>query len=387
MGCTRTISGLLPKNIPLRAMNKGFGILFWFLPWLMPLLGQEGPPRVRNLDLNPFYGSVLLHNPDISHLIREHPAGFILGWNRKTFGAEAWEERYGYPDQGISFVYQDMGTPTLGQNYGLYLHYNFYFWKRNLQLRIGQGVAYNTNPYDRTGNFRNNAYGSHLMSSTYLMFQFHRERIWNRLGFHAGLALVHYSNANVRAPNTSTNTLGLTAGLIYELGKDPQQDYEYRKWPKESIREGVRVNLVFRSGINESDVVGSGQFPFYILSAYADKRLGVVSAIHAGTEVYFSNFLKELIRFQSNSFPELEVEPNADFKRVGIMVGHELFINKLTVLAQLGYYVYYPFDFEGRVYNRIGIKRYFGPRWFGAISLKSHGAKAEALEFGVGIRL
>ena len=53
----------------------------------------------------------------------------------------------------------------------------------------------------------------------------------------------------------------------------------------------------------------------------------------------------------------------------------------------MGYYVYYPYDFEGRVYNRIGLKRYFGDKVFGAITLKSHGAKAEAVEFGIGVRL
>jgi hypothetical protein len=374
------------KILPLSAMKKGFSFILCFLCWVPVLLGQE-PRPVRNVDVNPFYGSILLHNPDISHLIRAHPAGFILALNRKTFGQEAWEERYGYPDQGISLIYQHMGTRTLGDNLGLYLHYNFYFWQRRLQLRIGQGIAYNTNPYDFRDNFRNNAYGSHLMSSTYLMFQYHRERIWNRLGLKAGITLVHYSNANVRAPNTSTNTLGLTAGLVYELDAAPSGGYTYKRWPRTPVEEGVRLNLVFRSGINESDVVGSGQFPFYILSAYADKRLGQLSAIHVGAEVFYSNFLKELIRFQSNSFPELNVAPDADFKRVGLMVGHELFINRLSVLAQLGYYVYYPFDFEGRVYNRVGIKRYFGTKWFGAISLKSHGAKAEAIEFGVGIRL
>ncbi|NRA92351.1 MAG: acyloxyacyl hydrolase, partial [Psychroserpens sp.] len=51
------------------------------------------------------------------------------------------------------------------------------------------------------------------------------------------------------------------------------------------------------------------------------------------------------------------------------------------------YYVYYPFDFEGRVYNRIGMKYYFGDKLFGAITLKSHAAAAEAVEFGIGIRL
>lgn len=366
-------------------MRKGICFVLSALPWLMTVYGQKTPP-VRNLDLNPFYGSILLHNPDISHLIREHPGGFILGYNRKTFGAEPWEQRYGYPDQGISFIYQDMGTATLGANFGLYLHYNFYFFRRQLQFRIGQGIAYNTNPYDAADNFRNNAYGSDLLSSTYLMFQYHRERIWNRLGISAGVALVHYSNANVRAPNTSTNTIGLTAGLIYELDAVQPGIQEYTRWPKEPVTEGVRLNLVFRSGINESDVVGSGQFPFYIFSAYGDKRLAQVSAIQLGADVYFSNFLKELIRFQAVSFPELNVDPDADYKRVGIFIGHELFINKLSVITQLGYYVYYPFDFEGRVYNRVGIKRYFGSKWFGAISLKSHGAKAEAIEFGVGIR-
>jgi hypothetical protein len=49
--------------------------------------------------------------------------------------------------------------------------------------------------------------------------------------------------------------------------------------------------------------------------------------------------------------------------------------------------VYYPFDFEGRVYQRIGFKRYFGDNWFGSVSLKSHAAKAEAVELGIGIRL
>jgi len=49
--------------------------------------------------------------------------------------------------------------------------------------------------------------------------------------------------------------------------------------------------------------------------------------------------------------------------------------------------VYYPYDFEGRSYVRIGLKRYFGDKWFGALTLKSHGFRAEAVELGIGIRL
>lgn len=360
-------------------------ILFVGLLGLMWAVRCQDPLPERTLDLSPFYGSVLLHNPDISHLITAHPGGLILGINRKTFGDARWEEAYGYPDTGLSFIYQDMRNPVLGRHYGLYAHYNFYFLKRRLQIRIGQGVAYNTNPYDAETNFRNNAYGTHLLSSTYVMAHYYRERIFGRFGFRAGLALVHYSNANVKAPNTSTNTFGLSAGVLYDLGSETKRPY--RHWDPEPLQEGVRLNLVFRTGVNESDVVGSGQFPFYIASAYADKRLGRLSAIQLGADLYFSNFLKELIRFQSAAFPELDVAPDMDYRRAGLFVGHELFVGKLSVITQLGYYIYYPFDFEGRVYNRIGMKRYFGRKLFAALSLKSHGAKAEAIEFGFGIRL
>ena len=339
------------------------------------------------IDLNAYAGSILRHNTDISHLITNHPAGFAIALSKRTWGDEAWQQGYNYPDTGISFVYQDMNSETLGRHFGLYGHFNFYFFRRNLQLRIGQGIAYNTNPYDRVNNFRGNAYGSHLLSSTHLMLNYHKEHIFDHWGIKGGIALVHYSNANVKAPNTSTNTFALNLGVVYSLDEAASIPERVRLDSLPRFHESIKLNLAFRSGINESDVVGSGQFPFYIFSAYADKRLGRKSAIQVGSDVFFSNFLKELIRFQSTSFPEMNVDPEADYRRVGIFIGHELFINKLSILTQLGYYVYYPFDFEGRTYNRIGLKRYINDKWYAALTLKSHAAKAEALEIGIGIRL
>jgi len=309
----------------------------------------------------------------------------ILSWNKKTFGNNAWEQRYNYPDYGVSFIYQDLKNDILGNNFGLYAHYNFYFFKRNLMFRIGQGLAHTSNPYDRIENPKNIAFGSTLLSSTYVMLNYKKERIIDRIGFQAGLSLIHYSNANVRAPNTSINTIALNAGITYNL-EDESAEY-VNDVSKEKFTEPIKYNFAFRSGINQSDIVGSGQYPFYILSAYADKRINHKSAIQFGTDVFFSNFLKELIRFQSTAELGNGVTGDEDFKRVGIFAGHELFINKMSIETQFGYYVYYPFDFEGQTYIRIGLKRYFGDKLFGAMTLKSHGAKAEAVEFGLGIRL
>lgn len=360
---------------------------FCYVMFLVCLLSfsQERINSYSYIDFNYFGGNIALHNNDILHLIKGHPEGFIFSWNKKTFGEKAWEQRYNYPDYGASFVYQDLKNEKLGNNLGLYAHYNFYFIKRNLMLRIAQGLVYNTNPYDKFKNPKNVAFGSKVLSSTYLMLNYKKDRLFNRFGLQTGISLIHYSNANVRAPNTSVNTIAFNMGLIYHLDNEDKEFIEDNDDDK--FTQPIKYNLVFRSGINQSDVIGSGQFPFYILSAYTDKRLSHVSAIQFGADVFFSNFLKELIYYQSVSYPELNVSGDEDYKRVGLFAGHELFINKMSVVTQLGYYVYYPYDFEGRTYIRIGLKRYFGKQFFGAVTLKSHGAKAEAVEFGIGVRL
>ena len=340
------------------------------------------------LEINYFKGNIGLHNNDILHLIKGRPEGFILSWSKKTYGFNDWEQRYNYPDYGVSFAYQNLKNDVLGNVSALYAHYNFYFFKRRIMFRIGQGLAFTNNPYHKENNYRNIAFGSKFLSSTYVMFNYKKENIFDNLGLQAGFSLMHYSNGNVKAPNTSINALTLNLGVTYNLDEEePEFITTLSVAKQEKFTQPITYNFVFRGGINESDVVGSGQYPFYILSAYADKRIHHKSALQFGADVFFSNFLKELIYYKSVAFPEENVSGNEDYKRVGVFTGHELFINKMSLITQLGYYVYYPFDFEGKMYFRVGLKHYFNDKWFGALTLKSHGAKAEAVEFGIGVRL
>ena len=106
-----------------------------------------------------------------------------------------------------------------------------------------------------------------------------------------------------------------------------------------------------------------------------------------GGEYFNSKFLKEYIYYQSVAYQENNIAHDLDYKRIGVYIGHELLFGRFSVQTQLGYYVYSPFDFEGRVYNRIGVKYYLSSKWFVSATLKSHTAKAEALEFSLGIRL
>lgn len=338
-----------------------------------------------SLDVNYFRGNITVHNKSILHLISGHPEGVIIGWSKKTFGEQRWQQEYNYPDFGTSVIYQNLKSEVLGNNFGVYGHYNFYFFNRKMMFRIGQGLAYTSNPYHREDNHKNNAFGSKLLSSTYAMLNYKKEHLFKHIGIQAGVSLIHYSNANVKAPNTSVNIITVNAGVFYNFS-DSENTYIISE-NKEKFTESLKYNVVFRTGINESDVIGTGQFPLYVFSTYIDKRVSFKSAFQIGADVFLSYFLREHIKYESVAFPDRETDADTDFKRVGLFVGHELFFNKLSIVTQAGYYAYYPYDFEGRVYVRVGLKRYFGKKWFAAISVKAHGTAAEAAELGVGIRL
>lgn len=340
-------------------------------------------PQPYEIEANYFYGSILRHNKDISSLITGHPEGLVLSYNRKTYGLNEWERLYNYPDWGFTFAYQDLKNENLGETFNALAHYNFYFIKRKLMFRIGQGVGYTTNPFDIETNVENNAYGTRLFSATLVVLNY-KQAITPTISFQTGFTFLHGSNGNLRSPNTSTNTLAINAGIIYK--DQPVPDF-IAKGPREVYREPIHYNFSLSSGANESDYVGLGREPFLILSAYADKRLSKKSSVVAGAEMFFSRFLKNEIEFLSIAFPQFGVTADQDWKRAGIFIGHELHLNKIALMTHAGYYFYYPYDFEGRFYQRVGLKRTFGDTFFGSIALKTHGAKAEAVEFGIGIRL
>lgn len=334
---------------------------------------------------NYYTGSIIPHSQQISHLITAKPEGFLLSFNRKTVGDKPWESFYNFPDYGFTLHYQNNHNPELGNLYGAFAHLNFYFFNRNLQLRVAQGIAYATNPYDRETNFRNVAYGTKFMPSTYLALNFNKQNLWNGLGFQAGLVFLHHSNATLKTPNTSTNTLGLQIGLNYSFNhQEPNRRFSSQV---DNFDTRIKYVVSFKSGINEGHIFGMGQKPFYHFNVYAEKRLNRTGSIQLGSELFLSETIKEIIPILANSFPESNISAETDYKRIGVFAGYEMYINKLSLEGQMGVYVYDQYKQNGSLYQRLGMKYNVTERIFGSMSLKTHFAKAEALEFGIGVKL
>ncbi|WP_448607647.1 acyloxyacyl hydrolase [Paenimyroides ceti] len=373
-------------KIPFNQKKKGkinlkYYLLLFFFNLYGSLFSQNNP---WYFEANYYQGSILPHSSQIAHLLTNKPEGFLFSANLKTDGSQYWHRHYNFPDIGFSLHYQNNNNPVLGDLYGAFAHYNFYFLNRNLQFRVAQGIAYATNPYDKEKNFRNLAYGTHWMPSTYFMLSYTKENLWNNLGVNAGVFFIHHSNATIKSPNTSTNTLALTAGLTYSLDENFRRSANASP---ESYDTDMKYSFIFRTGVNESHILGMGQKPFYHLSFLADKRIGRSGSIQLGTELFLSNTLKELIPFIAESFEETGIKKEADWKRIGLFAGYEMYMNKLSVEGQLGYYIYDQYKQNGNLYQRLGMKYYITEQIFGLMSLKTHYAKAEAFEVGLGIKL
>ncbi|MGL2964997.1 acyloxyacyl hydrolase [Flavobacterium sp. XGLA_31] len=333
-------------------------------------------------------GNTLAHKEDMYHLIQGHPEGLMLNYTVKTYGKKEWQRVYNFPDYGAYFLYQDFNSQPLGQAYALGGFYNFYFLNRHLQLRISQGIALVTNPYDKFTNSKNKAFGTPILDNTNLGLTYDNQTLLKPIGFHAGLMFTHYSNGRVKSPNSGINTYLLNIGLNYNLDKEnPRVTTLDSTASKKNYRSHIYYNFVFRTGINESPIIRSGQRPFYHLGFYGEKRLNRKSALQLGTDLFLTESFKDYIKYYSVAYPEKHIDADTDYKRVGIFVGHELFINKVSLETQVGYYVYQPFKKDIAIYDRLGMKYNFNERIFASFTIKTHMFLAEALEFGVGVRL
>ncbi len=358
-------------------------LLFFF-----GLLSAQNSEDTNSFEVNFLAGNAMKHAPDMSHLITGHPDGIFATFSKKTYGKKPWHKLYNYPDYGLYFLYQDFKNEFLGLNYAAGAHYNFYFLNRKLNFRFASGIAMTTNPYDKITNSKNGAFGTRFMGNMNMFLNYRKENIIDKLGFQVGIAFTHYSNGRIKSPNSGINTYGVNFGLNYNFAPKNIKITDTTSLSLQ-YKQPVKYNFVLRSGVNESFIIGSGQYSFYHFSVYADKRLNRKSAVQFGTEIFITNYFKEFIKYQSVAYPNLNLnlDPNTDYKRVGIFIGHELFINRVSLEGQIGYYVYQPYKFDIPFYDRIGMKYYFNDKVFTGISLKTHAFLAEAMELVIGIRL
>lgn len=369
-------------------LKRGY-IVYYFIGALCifiginPVIAQDSTVYNHSISIEVIKGFIYEHAQEVGHLIIDQPVGLIVSYDKHTYGAKSWQSRYNFLDVGYSLYYLDYGNPTIGKTIAIMPYYDFYFNKNHEQrsdliFKMGFGLGYNTNPYDRVLNNKNNFFGSKISFGTQLQLRYEYQ-VTPKLKAKMGASIIHFSNASIRRPNKGINIITANIGVQYALTNNK---IAYKHHKDVFLKEPIKYNIALSFGSSETTTVGAGSFPFYIVHAAAQKRIGYKTALQLGTDFFFTQSIREDIKHD----PSLEGK-KPDYKRIGLFIGHEWYINRLSLATQFGYYVYRPFDSFKPIYQRVNLKYYLTDKLFTGFSLKTHFAKAEAAEFSIGIQL
>ena len=311
------------------------------------------------------------------------PVGVRISYIRQTLGKKTWHALYNYPRIGFFLDYTDSRSSVLGKSLSAVSYLDFVSVRTpNVELgaKLGTGLCYAFNPYDRQENPGNYFWGTHLNVAMYAGV-YVRYKLSNRFSSEVGLEISHASNGSFQKPNFGVNNVNVYAGLIY---RPYAEQTVFRSAPLLLWSRRWRYYAGFSFGLKEIYPIGGRKYPSYLGYFSVGKRVSAFSELHAGLDLLLNTSLKEEIIRNSPLGSSDAFRP--DYKRVGLTLGHELIIGKLSLLTQLGVYIYKPYKAEPPIYQRYGLRYYFHDKMYAGIALKTHYARADVIEVGAGFR-
>jgi hypothetical protein len=362
-------------------------LLFTFC-CISELLAQSSEPEAYakapwSVGANSYYGALFRYRSGLSALSFTHPYGVEIYANKHTIGKRHWEGLYNYPQVGFALSYYNYGVPQeLGEAVSLTTYLDntlLQFKKSSLRFNLGTGLVYSTRHYTPETNEGNVAIGSKLafvLRGT-VRYEFPvREDLYMNLN----LAFLHFSNGALNKPNNGMNFPMVGVGVRYQ----PQEArlLGVTDTASTAIDRHIHFNLRLAGGVKEVLRVDE-KHPMYSLSVYASKRLSQTSTLLLGADGFYNTALHE--EFINKLLPV--PDEALDQRLAGITIGHELHLDKLSLVFQFGSYIHQPYGLYPSYYQRYGLKYMLFQNFSANAMLLAHARTAHVIEWGLGLHI
>jgi hypothetical protein len=364
-----------------------FSFLFVLLSLMLGYnaLGQAVPFKDKLwIEGKVHYGFVIPHHENLTHLAAQHFCMMEVDVVQASNGDHLWEEQHHYPLKGISFLYSDLGgSKPLGKAYACIPYLDFDLTRRGkvkLFFRFGAGLGYLSKRFSRLDNYKNIAIGSHFNAAIQLGYEL-RWKATPRLDVTAGVSLTHFSNGAIKIPNLGINIASLSAGCAYKLDKQQPTLVKNANLLDFSRKWEYRVFAMF--GVSELYAAYGPKFPAMVLSATFLKPVGKTNKrrIGAGLDVFYDE-----ANIESLSRIGKPVKSNVEVVRPGVNFTHQFNFSRLSLVLQLGAYVYTKYKGDGYIYDRLSLHYLFGKHYMVHLGLKTHLFSADMIEYGLGYK-
>lgn len=330
------------------------------------------------LSLNGSYGFLIAHHANMMPLQEQHLISLSVTASLTTNSTKEWVHEFLHPEKGIKFSAINPGSPDkIGMAYALFPYLDFPLSeKKDWQwwIRCGLGLGYIEKIFEPTENFKNVALGSHL--NGVLHFDLHvRKNISRSSLCELGLEFTHFSNGGTAMPNQGINLPSIHAGIRHYFGTPAAHDS-----PKDtgSIRNAYwSVNVA--GSVKEIYPIYGPRYEAATLSATYFHPVSGKSELGAGADLFYDNSLS--VKYAEDTGDTLT---SVNY-RPGLFGAYQLRLGNAGLIFNLGFYPYTKYKGDGNIYQRIGFRYYFN-RLYLLTSLKTHYAKADFIEWGIGWR-
>lgn len=348
------------------------------------------PATTHNLttEIKLQYGLLMSHHLELD-IFRSHFPAFEISLQKATYGKHRWEVEYAYPLIGISLWYSGLGGfPELGSAFAVYPTINFSLVSDNTQslnFKLGVGLGYLTNHFDRIENYKNFAIGSHLNIAASLFFEY-RRKISKMLTFSSGIGLTHFSNGSMKTPNYGLNIITATVGVSSYLS-NPNRSLDRKILPELYPFEfdGRKyLSVEFATAMAFKDMSQQYGKSYIVMAAFANimAQVSYKSKFGIGIDLTYDASDKIILERRY-----VTVTNDLYLTKTGVNLAYELVMGRLSFLLNAGTYLSGMDKSEGELFQRLTLKYLITDKLFANMVLSAHLGKAEYVGFGLGYQV
>ncbi|GHT35620.1 hypothetical protein FACS189434_13680 [Bacteroidia bacterium] len=324
---------------------------------------------------------------------------FSLGFGKQSTGKRDWEQLHNFPSYGLAlYALLPENGDELGRPLALYGFLNGAFrrWEKSSFIyKIEGGFAYGWNPYDFDKNPFNIVIGS--KGTVYIGLRAaYNYWLTKHLELSAGAGFTHFSNGSYKKPNKGLNLVSPHIALNYYLQPKPEfirKSYipPYPKNHEIFVTAGTGIKACnheiwyLRGTPYEYD---NFQYKVFTTSLAYMRQYSYKSKTGGGVSVIYDEWGGSRVD-TSGEKPFTILGKQRDRFAVNLFAAHEFCIHRVSILAQVGYYVWQGMPEEKKLSlnEKVGIKYHFKSNLFAGVSLLAHNfSVADYIEWNVGYR-
>lgn len=359
-------------------------IIFFALPFYC-----SAQNSTSSVSANLFFGNAVGKYKGVD---KNQSSGFLINFEKSLENNPAeWVRFLNAKNIAVGVIYTDMNNIqypihnvpySFGKSFGIISHIDLGIISKNrfnLYLSPGFGLAYinktiKTNP-------ESFVFGSHINAIFKTALKGEIE-LGNNYSVLSEINFLHFSNGSFRIPNAGVNFMNASIGIkkkfnIHTYEIDSTASSELIKMPKNAFLFSAGMG---RRGKYKRDDA------FYRLHFYGgySKFLNNVIAIKSGVDLFYYEETYNPNEYE-DSITYLG-ETNNHFKS-GVSIGTEVKLNRFSITANLGYYLYFKSVYPQKTYWNIGFKYYLDEHFGVQTNLNAHQFQADFISGGVFILL